>query len=169
MIDLKMMASVHSRILMDDFDKLESYVPRNYKNMMRRDWIHACIMAAYAMELDSDEKQERFIDWNDSLNRLILEPDKLIEHDVNTGRTAGSIASIACANGCDDRFAPLLTNVDGAHVPEIGFMFKRIMSEFNERIDDNAHVDKDMLMDAFNNMMDGYPVGTAVEFALTAI
>ena len=57
----------------------------------------------------------------------------------------------------------------GAHVPEIGFIFKRIMSEFNERIDDKAHVDKDMLMDAFNNMMDGYPVGTAVEFALTAI
>lgn len=72
-------------------------------------------------------------------------------------------------NRCDDRFASLLTDVDGAHVPEIGFMFKRIMSEFNERIDDNAHVNKDMLMDAFNNMMDGYPVGTAVEFALTAI
>lgn len=154
---------------MDDFDKLELYVPWNYKNMMRRDWIHACIMAAYVMELDSDEKQERFIDWNDSVSRLILEPDKLIEHDENTDRTVESIASIACANGYDDRFASLLTDVDGAHVPEIGFMFKRIMSEFNERIDDNAHVNKDMLMDAFNNMMDGYPVGTAVEFALTAI
>ena len=62
-----------------------------------------------------------------------------------------------------------VNDVDGAHVPEIGFMFKRIMSEFNERIDNNAHVNKDMLMDAFNNMMDGYPVGMAVEFALTAI
>ena len=88
---------------------------------------------------------------------------------MNTDRTAGSIASIACVNGCDDRFASLLTDVDGAHVPEIGFMFKRIMSEFNERIDNNAHINKDMLMDAFNNMMDGYPVGMAVEFALTAI
>ena len=82
---------------------------------------------------------------------------------------ADGIVSIACANGCDDGFASLLTDVDGAHVPEIGFMFKRIMNEFNERIDDNTHVNKDMLMDAFNNMMDGYPVGTAVEFALTAI
>lgn len=169
MIDWKMMASIHSRMLMEDFNKLESYVPLNYKNTTRRDWIHACIMAAYAMELDSDEKQECFIDWNDSVNHLILEPDKLIEHDENTDRTAEDIASIACENGCDDGFASLLTDVDGAHVPEIGFIFKRIMNEFNERIDDNTHVNEDMLMDAFNDMMDGYPVGTAVEFALSVI